>query len=247
MSKPTMQSLLSACLFSAAGSLMFGCYSNQAEPEQEQDIQPLGSVAACDSAVADLCLGATDPQACLQGLGGICPDVVAVDPTSCEAKFAAACESYGVDPAKCATSAVDVCGAFSAPGACFDDAYTACVSLGGADALCTDVANALCSSQAVVSCSDFVDKMCSAIPLSQDQCTAAHQHLCAAGGSPGSVTPGSGTGGGTGSGTLTPGGSGSPTVGPAAGQSCKDYVQSICDANQVPQDQCDARIAAYCT
>lgn len=236
-------------LTAAASALFAGCFASQSGTEQEQDIQPLGSIAACDSTVADICLAAADPQTCLTGLGGVCSAVIAVDTATCEAKFTEACASYGLDKVACEKAAQTVCGAFVTPGVCYDDAYTACKSLGGDATLCDSVANSLCNSPAIVSCSDFVGKLCAAIPLSPDQCTDAQAALCAAGGA-----PGTGTGGGTGGGTGTGGGNGggtSPTdptsvVGPASGAACPAYIQSICDANNVPQDQCDARIAAYC-
>ena len=244
MPKSPSKTLFAACLMTAAATGLFaGCATDDA-PEQARDVQPLGSIVVCETTAATLCAGVADADACLAGLVALCPDVISVDAATCEAKFAGACGSFGLPQDICDAAAADVCATFTTPGVCADDTFNACTSLGGDDLMCKDVATALCSNPGAVTCDQFVDKLCAAIPLGKTDCEAAHQGLCASGGlspgpNPGSVTP-----------VPPAGGCDSATVSDAACTpvDCPAWVQSMCDAAQPPvaEATCAERIALIC-
>ncbi|MBK9072075.1 MAG: hypothetical protein IPL79_13885 [Myxococcales bacterium] len=242
MTQRQSNTLFAACLMTVASAGIFAGCANDDAPDQARDVQPLGSIVVCETTAATLCAGAADPAACLAGLVAICPDVISTDAATCEAKFAAACASFGLPQDICDAAAVNVCTTFTTPGVCYDDTYNACISLGGADVLCNDVATALCSNPGAVTCDQFVDKLCAAIPLSQGDCDAAHQGLCSSGGlnpNPGSVTP------------VPPAGGcdASTVVNACTPVDCPAWVQSMCDAAQPPvaDAECAQRIAQICT
>lgn len=188
MTKRNSQSLYSTCLLTVSAAALFAGCASDASPEQEQNVEPLGSITLCLDVVAGVCALASDPAACELGLGGICPDVISVDVATCEAKFSSACGSFGLGQPECDAAATKACASFTTPGVCYDDTFNACASLGGTDALCDSVASALCSNPSAVSCDQFVDKLCAAIPLSATDCGAAHLSLCSTG-TPTPTTP----------------------------------------------------------
>ena len=125
MTKRNSQSLFSTCLLTVSAAALFAGCASDASPEQEQNVEPLGSITLCLDVVAGVCTLASDPAACEIGLGGICPDVISVDVATCEAKFSGACESYSIGQAECGLAATKACTSFTTPGVCYDDTFNA--------------------------------------------------------------------------------------------------------------------------